>query len=67
MTLRPYKFQLVAIAQQLDDDGTVTGEATIGAGESGQPFVLFGVDALAKWAQDFPGLLDQAGNRDSAT
>lgn len=54
MTQRPYKFLVTAVTQQVDDDGNVTGEATIASDPQGSPFVLFGTDALARWAEAFP-------------
>lgn len=58
MSLRPYKFQVVAVVQEIGEDGQVVGEQTVSAG--GQPFTLFGVEALREWADAFPGLLESA-------
>lgn len=44
-TLRLYKFLVVAVAQQLDDDGNVVAEV-----QPPQPDTLFGVDALKRYA-----------------
>ena len=54
MTLRPYKFIVQAVVQQIDDDGNVTGEVNT------EPAVVFGVDALEQWARDFPQNLSKA-------
>lgn len=54
MTLRPYKFVVQAVVQQLDDDGEATGEL------EGQQVILFGCAALEKYAADFPKLLEAA-------
>lgn len=59
MTLRSYKFLVVAVVQNVDDEGNVTGESHY-AQKDGQPIVIFGTDALAKWAQDFPAKLASA-------
>lgn len=56
-TFRPYKFQLVAIVQEVNDDGQVIGEATMQDGE--QPITVYGVEALARFAQDFPVTLEK--------
>jgi hypothetical protein len=48
MSLRPYKFVVQAVVQQVDEDGVVLGEA------QAEPVVIFGCDELAKWATDFP-------------
>lgn len=56
--LRPYKFQIVATAQEIDDNGDVVGEATIT--KQGEPFTVFGCDGLAKFAADFPDRLAEA-------
>lgn len=53
-TLRPYKFVVQAIAQEIAEDGTVVGEA------EASPVVVYGCDALAKWADEFPGKLAEA-------
>lgn len=47
MSLRPYKFQVVAVTQSLDEDGNVVGEAAT------HPVEIFGCDQLAKWANEF--------------
>lgn len=51
--LRPYKFVVQAIAQQID------GEAIVGEVQS-EPVVVFGCDSLAEWAADFPAKLAAA-------
>lgn len=48
MSLRPYKFIVQAIVQELDDAEVVTGE------KEAQPVVVFGVESLVSWANDFP-------------
>ena len=53
--LRPYKFIVQAVPQVLDDEGNVVGEST-----DVQPVALFGCDALAKWADEFPVKLAEA-------
>lgn len=58
MNLRPYKFVVTAVAQQIDDDGNVTGEA------EAEPVVVYGCAALTEWAEGFPDKLAQAENRD---
>lgn len=50
MTLRPYKFIVQAVVQQVDDE-VVTGEATL------DPVVVFGCDQLADFAAAFPAKL----------
>lgn len=62
MSLRPYKFVVQAICQQIDDDDNVTGESTT------EPAVVFGCDQLAEWAQTFPDKLAEADtNRSQLT
>lgn len=51
MSLRPYKFQVVAVCQRLED-GEVTGEEIV-AGTEGQPLVVFGIDGLRGFAEGF--------------
>lgn len=58
--LKPYKFLVQAIVQQVDDDGTVVAELGIGGQQQGEPAVLFGVDSLVEWAREFPAKLDEA-------
>ena len=48
MSLRPYKFIVQAVPQQVDEDGKVVAELTV------EPVVVFGCDELAAWANDFP-------------
>lgn len=55
MTHRPYKFIVHAVVQQVDNDGTVTGEASV------EPVTVFGCDALKQWADDFTDRLAEAG------
>lgn len=50
MILRPYKFLVVAVVQQVEDD-EVVGEQQIAA--QGQPVEVFGVEALKRWADNF--------------
>jgi hypothetical protein len=59
MSLRPYKFIVQAIVQQVDEDGNVVGELPVGA-PNGDPVVLFGCDQLAEWAEAFPDKLGDA-------
>jgi hypothetical protein len=56
--LKPYKFLIQAVAQQIDDDGNVVGESVISA--NGEPFTVFGCDSLAEFATAFPGKLAAA-------
>lgn len=52
MSLRPYKFQVIAVCQRVEDD-EVSGEEIV-AGEEGQPLVVFGgVDGLHAFADGF--------------
>ena len=51
MSLQPYKFIIQAVAQQIDDNGDVTGEATL------EPVIVYGCDRLAEWATAFPDRL----------
>lgn len=46
MSLRPYKFVIQAIVQQVEDD-TVVGENV------SEPVTLFGADAVVEWAESF--------------
>jgi hypothetical protein len=48
MSLRPYKFLVVPVIQELDDDGNVVRELS-----SEQPQTVFGVDGLRRFADTF--------------
>lgn len=48
MELRPYKFQIVAVAQQVDANGTVVGEV------ASDPVIVYGRDGLEQWARECP-------------
>src|SRR5215469_12104875 len=52
--LRSYKFLILPVVQQLDDDGTVMGE-----GQTEQPDVAFGVRGLKEYAESFEMILAQ--------
>lgn len=52
--LRPYKFVVQAVPQQVDENGKVVGEAETA------PVVLFGCDQLTAWAEAFPEKLAEA-------
>ena len=54
MTLRPYKFVVVAIVQQANEDGSVTGELR------SEPVEVFGLNGLTEWAAGFPAELTEA-------
>lgn len=49
---RPYKFLIVPVAQELDDADNVTGEAS-----PKQPDIVFGVDGLHRYADEFETIL----------
>jgi hypothetical protein len=53
--LRPYKFQIVAVCQQVED-GQVVGEQIV-AGPDGQPLVVYGLDGLREFADTFQAKL----------
>jgi hypothetical protein len=52
MNLRPYKFLVIPVLQQLDDDGVVTGEA-----QPEHPDQVFGVQGLIEYAERFEQVL----------
>ena len=54
MSLKPYKFIVQAVVQQIDDDGNVRAELAT------EPAVILGCDALKAWADDFPDKLAAA-------
>jgi hypothetical protein len=56
--LLPYKFQIVAVCQAVED-GKVVGEQTVSQA-NGQPLVVYGVDGLRKFANEFEENLRQA-------
>jgi hypothetical protein len=56
MSLRPYKFLVYVVAQETDEHGNVIGEATI-ARDNGEPFTVYGIDGLTKFADEAPELL----------
>jgi NADH/NAD ratio-sensing transcriptional regulator Rex len=47
MTLRPYKFQISAVLQDVDADGEAVGERAT------NPVEVFGMKALKKWVSTF--------------
>jgi len=47
-SLKPYKFAVTAIVQQVDSEGNIVGEV------QSEPVVLFGCDMLEQWARSFP-------------
>jgi hypothetical protein len=48
MSLRPYKFLVVPVVQEVDDDGVVIQER-----QPEQPTHVFGVDGLMQFASTF--------------
>jgi len=54
MTLRPYKFVVQAVVQEVDDEDNVTGEVIA------EPAIIYGVSSLEQWARDFPEKLASA-------
>src|SRR5215471_13405274 len=52
MRLRPYKFLVVSVVQQVDEDGTVLAEAS-----TEEPDVCFGVAGLISYAESFEQIL----------
>lgn len=59
MTLQPYKFQILAICQEVDEVGVVQAERVV-SGPNGQPVDVFGVKGLAAFAEGFEAQLAQA-------
>lgn len=59
MSLHPYKFLVQPIVQERDSDGNVIADGPLLNGQTSEPIVeeIFGCDALAKWAAEFPKLL----------
>lgn len=51
-SLRPYKFLVLAVLQQVDEGGNIIGEA-----QPQQPDAVFGVDGLARYAAGFEAAL----------
>lgn len=58
MALEPFKFIVQGILLDKDDDGNVIGEREC------RPVVLYGSDALQKWAEDFDDNLAKAKTED---
>jgi hypothetical protein len=48
MEYRPYKFLVVAVIQEVDDDGVVVREL-----QAQEPTAVFGLDGLRKFADEF--------------
>ena len=48
-TLRPYKFLIIPVIQEIDDDGNVIQELN-----TEQPVPVFGLDGLHRFADNFP-------------
>lgn len=59
MTLRPYKFQIVAICQELDTGERVLGERPV-TDANGHPIEVFGIEGLAEFAATFEASLKLA-------
>jgi hypothetical protein len=58
MSLRPYKFQIIAVCQVIEDD-EVKGEELVG-NQNGEPVTVFGLAGLRAFADDFEGWLTVA-------
>lgn len=56
--MRPYKFLIVAVVQEVDDDGTVIAELRYD--RQGHPLEVFGVDGLRVFADSFEQQLADA-------
>ena len=52
MTLRTYKFLVIPVIQQLDEDGVVTAEV-----QPQQPDSVFGIRGLVAYAEGFEAVL----------
>lgn len=52
--IRPYKFIVQAVVQEVDPDGNVITE------HAAEPVQIFGCDQLAVWAEEFPENLKNA-------
>jgi len=50
--LRPYKFLIVSVVQQVDEEGTVLAEAS-----TEEPDVCFGIRGLINYAENFDQIL----------
>jgi hypothetical protein len=48
MEYRPYKFLVVAVIQEIDDEGIVVQEL-----QAQEPTAVFGIDGLRKFADEF--------------
>lgn len=55
MSLRPYKFQVVAVVQRIDADGVVVAEQAVAV--DGKPAEVFGVSGLLEYAEGFEATL----------
>jgi len=56
-TLRPYKFLIIPVVQAVDEEGVVISEA-----QPEQPDVVFGVEALARYAAGFEAAVEAQNN-----
>lgn len=54
MTLVADRFVITTIVRELDTDGTVLSE------RQAEPVTVFGVEALTKWAGEFPEMLSKS-------
>jgi hypothetical protein len=63
VSLRPYKFQIVAVCQDVED-GAVVGEQVV-TGTDGQPIVVFGLAGLRLFADGFEDQLKASTARDA--
>lgn len=48
LTFRPYKFLIIAVIQEVDEDGNVVRELN-----AENPTTVFGVDGLVRYAETF--------------
>jgi len=54
VSLRPYKFLVISVAQQVNEDGAVVNEVS-----TEQPDVCFGISGLVSYAESFEQILAQ--------
>lgn len=55
--MRPYKFQIIAVCQVIENE-QVVGEQAL-ASEDGQPLVVFGLDGLREFADNFEARISE--------
>ena len=66
MSLKPYKFLVTPICQNVDDSGNVCSEQMLSQDNQNQPVVVFGIQQLTDFAAGFQAVIDQINQPEPA-